>query len=139
MTTLRTMLDPREWIWTGDRAYRRDVALWMAAYAAVLIPVIFVMNANPEADWRWAIAWLPIVPCILLVTAWLRFYRRLDEREKTIALETLAFAFGATALLTFGYGFLQAAGAPDVSWFAVWPVMAVLWIIGGQLAKRRYE
>ena len=115
MTKIKTILDPREWIWTGDRAYRRDVALWMAAYAAVLIPVIFVMNANQEADWRWAIAWLPIVPCILLVKAWLRYYRLLDERERTIALEALAFAFGATALLTFGYGFLQAAGAPNIS------------------------
>lgn len=138
MTTLRTMLDPREWMWSGDRQYRRDMALWMAAYAAVLIPVTLVMDANQDAGWRWAIAWLPIVPCILLVTAWSRFYRRLDELERSIALESLAFAFGATALLTFGYGFLQAAGAPDVSWFAVWPVMAVLWIIGGLLAKRRY-
>ena len=63
---------------------------------------------------------------------------RLDERERTIALESLAFAFGATALLNFGYGFLQAAGAPNISWFMVWPLMGVLWILGGQLAKRRY-
>ncbi len=42
MTTLRTMLDPREWMWSGDRQYRRDMALWMAAYAAVLVPLVAI-------------------------------------------------------------------------------------------------
>ena len=115
------------------------MTLWLVAYAIVLIPVTLVMDANQDASWRWAIAWLPIVPCAFAVRAYMRLYRRIDELRRLIALESLAFAFGGTALITFGYGFLQAAGAPDISWFAVWPIMGLLWIIGGQVAARRYQ
>ena len=72
------------------------------------------------------------------VLAWVRYYRRVDELQQRIALEALAFAFGGTALITFGYGFLDEAGLPHLSWFWVWPIMAALWIVGGQLAKRRW-
>ena len=52
-------------------------------------------------------------------------------------LENLSFA--GTAVLTFSYGFLEGLGYPRLSMFSVWPIMAVLWIVGLLLARRRYE
>jgi len=54
--------------------------------------------------------------------------------------ESLMFAFGATAIITFSYGFLQrTAGAPELSYFWVWPVMGSAWLLGSVIAQRRYE
>jgi hypothetical protein len=67
----------------------------------------------------------------------LRQLRRLDEPALRVQLEALGFAFFGTVLLSFGYGFLEGLGWPRLSMFAVWPVMAVLWVVGGWLAGRR--
>jgi hypothetical protein len=42
-------------------------------------------------------------------------------------------------ILTFSYGFLEGLGYPRLSTFLVWPVLAVLWIAGHALARRRYR
>jgi hypothetical protein len=54
-------------------------------------------------------------------------------------LEGLAFAFAATGLTTFSYGFLQTVGFPNLSWFIVWPVMSLFWGVGHAMAKRRFR
>ena len=51
-----------------------------------------------------------MIPAAYLAVACVRYYRTMDELQQRIALEALAFAFGGTALITFGYGFLDAAG-----------------------------
>ncbi|MGH2365578.1 MAG: hypothetical protein ACRDGF_05055 [Chloroflexota bacterium] len=63
----------------------------------------------------------------------------MDEFQRKLFAESITFAFGGTALLTFSYGFLQNVGFPRVSWFAVWPLRAVLWGIGSLVAYRRYR
>jgi hypothetical protein len=80
----------------------------------------------------------------MIAAAWccwaiLRQLRRMDEFQLRVQLEALAFAFAGTALLTFGYGFLEVAGYRLISMFFVWPLMAVLWEIGLLLARRRYQ
>ena len=118
--------------------YHRDLALSFIAYTAVLLPATRIVDANPDADWRYAVAVLPMIPCGVVLLVWLRLFRRLDELEQRVALESLAFAFGATVLITFGYGFLQTAGLPDINWLFVWPVMGICWILGFCIARRRW-
>ena len=123
---------------SGDRQYRREFGAALAAYAAVLVPTIFLINANQDAAWRFPVAVLPMIPLVFALVVWVRLFRRMDELQQRMALEALAFAFGGTALITFSYGFLQGAGFPDLNWFFVWPIMGALWIVGGLLAKRRW-
>ena len=125
-------------LYSGDGRYGRELVAALVAYAAVLVPTIVVVNANQDAAWRFPVAVLPMIPLVFALFAWVRFFRRMDELQQRIALEALAFAFGGTALITFSYGFLQDAGFLDLNWFYVWPIMAGLWTIGGQLAKRRW-
>ncbi len=54
------------------------------------------------------------------------------------AYELIGALVGYAALVTFTYGFLQLAGAPQLSWFFVWPVYAVGWLIGLAITRRRY-
>ena len=67
------------------------------------------------------------------------FFRELDELQRRIQLEGLAFGFTATAVLTLSYGFLQNAGLPQVNWVWVWPVMGACWSLGLAIARRRYR
>ena len=112
----------------------------IAAYAVVLVVVILILNnLGEESAWRVPLALLPMIPIVLVFVAFLRFLDRMDELQRRIEMEALSFGFGGTALLTFGYGFLQMVGFPQVSWFFVWPIMAALWIAGKARAVRRYS
>ena len=59
--------------------------------------------------------------------------------QRKLQLEALAMAFAGTALITFGYGFLEGAGLPKLSMFVVWPIMAALWVIGVTVGRWRYR
>ena len=119
------------------RCLVRALLIW-GSYAGLVGISGWVVDANPGADWRYAVAVLPMIPVGFVLRDWLRMFRRSDELEQRIALESIAFAFGATALLTFTYGLLQLAGLPDINWLFVWAVMGSCWIAGGGLARRRW-
>jgi hypothetical protein len=63
----------------------------------------------------------------------------MNELQQRIQLEALGFSFGATAILTFTYGFLQNVGFSDLNWTWVVPLMIGLWGIGQIVAGRRYR
>jgi hypothetical protein len=69
----------------------------------------------------------------------MRSLARLDESQKRIQVQAFGFALGATALLTFGYGFLEGAGMPHLSWTYVLPLIAVLWALGAAVFKWRHR
>ncbi len=124
------------------KRYARGLWVWIGIYAVLLYASIALLDHN-------IISWLParvvvaLVPmiagCGILVHT-MREYRAIDELQKKIVAEGIMFGFGATALITFSYGFLQRfVGAPDVSYFAVWAVMGATWAIGGYIARYRYR
>jgi len=80
-----------------------------------------------------------VIPSAFAVWAAIRFFRGLDEMQRRIQFEGLAFSFLATCLITLAWGFLQNAGLPhaDVMW--VTPMLILLWGLGLQIASRRYQ
>lgn len=127
-----------------DRSVKRylaEFAIAMLSYGAVLIASIAVLNsaAAEGAPWRAPVALAPMLPAAAVLVTVVRQLGRIDELQRRIQFEALAFAFGGTALATFGYGFLeQGADYPHLNWFFVWPIMASLWIVGLWFARRRY-
>jgi hypothetical protein len=126
-----------------ERAARRYVlefAAAMAAYAMVLAVSVLLLrgSAADGAIWRTPVALAPMLPAVAVLVAVVRQLGRIDELQRRIQFEALAFAFGGTALVTFSYGFLENVGYPHLTWFAVWPVMATLWLVGLAVARRRY-
>jgi hypothetical protein len=121
------------------RRYLFELALSLIAYAFVLILTLAIMIHYPAAPfWRPLIALLPMLPAACVCWVVLRQLHRMDEMQRRLQLEALSFAFAGTALVTFGYGFLENAGLPRLSMFSVWPLMAVLWILGLLVNRRRY-
>jgi hypothetical protein len=124
------------------RRYGLELVAWLALYGVLLIGSLAILDRNLVA-WMPGRAILGLSPMIAgfgVLNLMMRRYRAQDELQKKIMAEGIMFGFGATAILTFSYGFLQrTAGFPDVSYFYVWPVLAGSWGIGNALAFRRYR
>ncbi len=114
--------------------YRTQIEFGLAilAYLMVLVGSVTVVQANREADWRYYVALLPVAPFVRALT-------RLDELQRRIQIQAFACSLGASALLTFGYGFLEGAGLPHLSWTYVLPLMALLWGAGTAFFTWRYR
>jgi len=119
-------------------AYVREFGLAMAAYVVVLLASVSLLE-RVDQPVKTLVALVPLVPAGFALMAYLRFLTRMDELGRRIQLEALAFGFGAAGMLTFAYGFLENAGFPRISYTWVFPLMIVLWGIGGAVATRRYR
>ena len=91
---------------------------------------------------RLLIALAPLPFFILFVLAFIRLVRDMDELERRVQLEALAFAYPGLLLLIMTLGLLELAGISlspaDWSFRHVWQI-AVLFYVGGlALASRRY-
>ncbi|MGX9378863.1 hypothetical protein [Pseudomonas sp. JQ36] len=111
--------------------------LYMLVLTASVIATQYLTDANMIL--RSAVALTPVIPAGLMCWSIVRNMRRMDEMHLRIQFEALGFAFAASALLTFSYGFLENIGAPHISWTCVWPVMGAMWIVGLQIARLRYQ
>ena len=120
------------------RRFRYGFIVATLLYVGLVYLSEYVINANADANWRFAIAVLPAVPVAVCVVALVPYYHRLlDELQQRTQLEAIAFAFLGTLVITFGYGFLELAGLPGIGWGWVWVLMVVLWLVGDWLARRR--
>jgi hypothetical protein len=124
--------------WVTYRA-QIEFGLTMLAYLMVLVGSVTVLQANPEAAWRYYVAVLPLIPAGLVIWLFMRSLARLDEVQKRVQVQAFGFALGGTALLTFGYGFLEGAGMPHLSWTYILPLIAVLWALGASVFKWRHR
>jgi hypothetical protein len=121
--------------------YRTQIEFGLAllAYLMVLVGSVVVVQANSAASWRYFVVILPVAPAAFVVWLFLRALARLDEMQKRIQMQAFGFSLGATALVTFGYGFLEGTGLPHLSWTYVLPLMAVLWALGAAIFTWRYR
>ena len=121
------------------KRYLTELFTAIGLYAVALIASIWLLQAFPTSTLRIPIALAPMLPALLLPVVIVRHLRRIDELHRQLQLEALGFAFASTAVVTFGYGFLETVGFPHISSFAVWPIMASFWIIGLWFANRRFR
>jgi hypothetical protein len=116
-----------------------EIGLALLAYMMFLVGSVTVLRANPDASWRYVVAVVPVAPAALVLVLFVRRLARLDELQKRIQTEAFGFSLGATALITFTYGFLEGAGMPHLNWTYILPLMAVLWAVGTALFTFRYR
>ena len=123
------------------KRYYIEMGVAITLYTVLLLVSVILLEDRQEMAMalKIIITLLPVIPAGLMCWAVVRNMRALDEMHLRIQYEALGFAFAASALLTFTYGFLENVGFPHVSWVCVWPVMGLMWMIGLRLAKRRYQ
>ncbi len=122
------------------RRYLLEFGAGMAAYGFALIATLYLLNVTgPDVAYRPVLSLLPMIPAVAVAWAVVRQLRRLDEMQRLVQFEALGLAFAATALVTVSYGFLEIVGFPKISMFAIWPLMAVFWLIGTTISRWRYR
>jgi hypothetical protein len=122
--------------------YLISLSAWVVVYAALLFLSLTLIDKNMVVSLpvRVVVGLTPMIPAFGILNLVMREYRAGDELAQRITAEGIMFAFGATAILTFSYGFLQrTAAAPDISYLWVWAVLGSTWFIGNLIARQRYK
>ncbi len=124
-----------------NRRYFIELFGSLAVYIVLLVAVNLIADRIGTANRPLLIvlAVTPMIPVIFTVAAIVRYLSACDELERQIQLTSLAVTVGATAFITFTYGFLEGAGFPRLSMFAVWPVMAAAWLMSSIVLRLRYR
>lgn len=115
--------------WT---AYKTQIqfAFALLAFLMILVGSVTVLQGNGAVTWRYFIAAIPAVPAGIVIWLFVRALSRLDEVQKRVQVQALGFSLAATALFTFGYGFLESIGWPPMNGTLVLPLIALLWGVG---------
>lgn len=122
------------------RRYIRDVILALFVYALLLIASNLLLRSGIDSEGlRLIVALSPVLPFAIIAWIVWRALSQMDELFRKIQFDALLFAFAATAVITFGYGFLEGLGYPRLTMFLVWPLMSVLWILGLIVGRIRFR
>jgi hypothetical protein len=109
--------------------YSAEMSAAFILYFAVLVAVHRFGFPMPKGILKTLVLVSPTLPFLLIVWAVVRQFRRMDEYGRMMSLESIAIAFGVTAGWVVTYGFMENAGYPRLSMFAVWEVMMSAWAI----------
>ena len=123
-----------------ESIYSLEILIPIIIYTVMfLISVYLIKHSAPSAWWHIPLALVPMVPLYFALRAIMRSFYRMDELQKRIQLEALAFSFVITCFLTFSIGLLENVGFPKVSWMWLPVIMLFFCGIGQFLASRRYR
>ena len=111
------------------KAYLRELGISFAVYAILLAASILYGRPMAEGMPRTVVLLSPMLGFCLMLWAIARHLDRVDEYLRRYLLESFALAAALTAGLTFSYGFLETAGYPRLSMFAVWVVLCVATVL----------
>jgi len=122
-----------------QRRYYFELTVAISLYVVLLV-ASNLLDAwlHPTGTVRILLALTPMIGAAAAGWAVMRGIWRLDEMQRRIQLDAIAISFLTTALVTFGWGFAEQAGVPRLPTFAIWPIMAVAWVAGLVIARRRY-
>jgi hypothetical protein len=124
--------------WMVGRLVRRADYPWLMFVAAIAIPLFQPHNKPDTLFWRLFGGASGLVLVLVAVHAFVRLISRTDELERRINQEALAFAFGVSLLLALAYALLQDL-LPPLSGLWVAAAMIASWLVGWNLAVRRYR
>src|SRR6202049_293195 len=75
--------------------YRTQIefGLAMLAYLMVLVGSVVVVQANPEASWRYFVVLLPVAPAAFVIWLFVGARARLGEMQKRVQMEAVGVSF----------------------------------------------
>lgn len=123
----------------NHREYQRRFAVAIGGYVIILLLSVYLLERTEQQMIRVILALLPIIPVSYGLWGYMQFIRQLDELQKRIQLEAIAFSMGLTGIITFTWGFLQGAGLPPLESIWVFPMMIAFWGVGQFIAQRQYS
>jgi len=125
-----------------QRERRMDLRLagaclaWAVCFAGARLLIKYGAVSGASA---WLVAALPSVAGVMLLAAFTRYLREIDELQRTIQLQAIALGFGGGFLAICGYVTFEPLGAPAVDPVGVLAIMPVLYAIGILIGWGRYR
>ena len=115
----------------------------------LLVPLIlyigllaFAVSWAPTMEtsfWRYVVALLPMIPGLFLAFGIVRVTSKIDEMERRILLEAVAFSFIFTMILLLSFGLLGLVGMPQPSPIMIAGIMILLLVVGKFWSMWRYR
>jgi hypothetical protein len=107
------------------------------AYVLGLVAMNQLYGQLPYGHW---LILLPVAPLVYLAVAIIRFVSEgLDELQRKVITEAMAFSGVATGFTCFSYLFLRDMGAPEFHAEWAFYFMWAYYVIGGIFSWRRYK
>ncbi len=125
----------------AGRRYKRDMAIAVAAYAAVVFGAAFAIRNLELPHWLVIVlALASFAPTLLMLRAYLAYWRSLDEFQRRVQSEALIVAAALVVFSSFAYGFLEEwAGFPHVPMIWIFPVYSFVFGVSHHIIGRRYR
>ncbi|MBT3240522.1 MAG: hypothetical protein HON98_01390 [Chloroflexi bacterium] len=117
----------------------RPIFVPLILYIGLLVFSSNWVEGNPDGPNNFWIALSPMLPGIFFGLGVVKAISRLDELERKIRLEGMAFSFMITLLLVVSFGLVEPLGFPRINSAYIAGVMVVLWLIGKLWAMRKYH
>lgn len=117
----------------------RPLLLPLILYLGLLAVAVSQVPKMEPSIWRYLVALLPMIPGLFLAFGILRVTTKIDEMERRIILEAVAFSFIITVILLLSFGLLGLAGVPQPSSINTVFIMCVLLVVGKFLGNWRYR
>lgn len=131
------MFDPQR---IKQRAqYIRPLLIPLILYIGLLaIAVTWAPDMQPSGL-RYFIALLPMIPGLFLAFGILNVTTKIDEMERRILLQAVAFSFIITLILLLSFGLLGLVGVQQPSTIMIAFIMCMLLIVGKLWGNWRYR
>jgi hypothetical protein len=133
------MLDMEDRMEANQKRYLKEIGSSMAAYTAMVAVSIWLLKGHADSPLRYIFAVLPLIPSAFAIWAAIRFFRGLDELQRRIQFEAIAFSFLGTCLFSLNWGVLERFGLPDAGVLLISLLLFGLYILGILIACRRYQ
>jgi len=129
---------------TVARSSRSSMAIFLLVLivgTAIDLSALYMLQhveLGPAA--RITIALAPLPANLILLAMVLRAIRRLDEFQKRVHFEAVVFAFLATGIAVFIYGYLEKAQfVGSFNTLLIWAFMAIFYGIGYFISANHYK
>jgi hypothetical protein len=127
----------------AKRRYVRDMAIAGVVYLGVVYgAVTLIRHAQLNLPY-WAvimIALTPVAPALMMLRAYLIYFRAVDEFNRRIQSEAWLITAGVVGLSCFTYSFLEEwAHLPRIGLIWVFPALIMVWGAATFLVRRRYQ
>ena len=123
-----------------QRAQRiRPLLVPLILYIGLLALAVWWAPNMGDSPWRYVVALLPLIPGLFLAFGVVRVTSKIDEMERRILLEAVAFSFIFTLILLLSFGLLGLVGMPQPSPIIILAIMCFLLLIGKFWGNWRYR
>jgi hypothetical protein len=126
--------------WKSGNPLKNVLAAVITLILSVIVVSWLLERQELSPALRLALAALPVIAWVFTLIGYSRLIQHLDEMQRRIQLEALAFAFSGLAVAIIACEYLRKAGfitalKPDY----VLMMMMILWALGFGIAWRRYR